>query len=494
MTTLTLPERAAGVQVPRIMCVPQYVSSAGEEALELCEMAGLELDPWQALVLTHSLGERADGRWAAFEVGVNAARQNGKDEILLARETTGLFLLGERLIIHSAHMFDTSLEHFRRLLELIEATPDFDRRVKRVSRSHGEEGIELRGGQRIRFRTRTKGGGRGFSGDLVLLNEAMDLTESSHAALLPTMAARSIDGNPQVWYAGSSVDKTVHDNGIVFSRVRERGIRGDSEALAYFEFSAEARDEEGRELTPDRVPLELLEDPAAWAQANPGLGIRISHEHVERELDSMDARTFAVERLGIGDWPVTARGAGIIDMARWDALADPESQALDPVCFAFDVSPDRSWASVSAGGLRADGKFHGEVVEHRRGTGWLPKRLGDLRARWSPSAILCDGASPAAALLRRLEELGLEVEVVSANEHAQACGMLFDLVEQDELRHLGTDELRSAVRGAATRPLGEAWAWKRTASSADISPLVAVTLAVFGAAARRQPAMSWKAF
>lgn len=492
--TALMDSGVLGVQAPRIIWVPEYVSSTGEEALELCALAGLELDPWQALVLTHALGERSDGRWAAFEVGLNAARQNGKDEILLAREIAGLFLLAERMIIHSAHMFDTSLEHFRRLLDLIEATPDFDRRVKRVSRSHGEEGIELRGGQRIRFRTRTKGGGRGFSGDLVLLNEAMDLTEASHAALLPTMAARSIDGNPQVWYAGSSVDKTVHDNGIVFSRVRERGLRGGDPSLAYFEWSAEALDEEGRELTPDRVSVDLLEDLDAWSQANPGLGIRISVEHVERELRSMDDRTFAVERLGIGDWPVTARGAGVIDLERWDSLAELDSQALDPVCFAFDVSPNRTSAAIGVGALRSDGKFHGEVVEHRRGTGWLPNRLLELRSRWGPSAILCDGASPAAALLRRLEELGLEVETVSANEHAQACGMFFDLVEQEALRHLGTDELRSAVRGAATRPLGEAWAWKRTASSSDITPLVGVTLAVFGAAARREQPASWRAF
>jgi hypothetical protein len=131
-----------------------------------------------------------DGKWAAFEVGVEVAAQNGKGAILEARELAGLFLLGERLIIHSAHQFDTSLEAFRRLLCLIEDTPDFDRRVQRVSRSHGEEGIELKNRQRIRFRTRTKGGGRGFSGDCLILDEAMILPESAHGALLPTLSAR----------------------------------------------------------------------------------------------------------------------------------------------------------------------------------------------------------------------------------------------------------------------------------------------------------------
>ena len=48
-----------GVQTPRLSLVPEYVSSAGDEAIALAAMAGLYLDEWQQLVLRHSLGERA---------------------------------------------------------------------------------------------------------------------------------------------------------------------------------------------------------------------------------------------------------------------------------------------------------------------------------------------------------------------------------------------------------------------------------------------------
>ena len=51
---------------------------------------------------------REDGRWQTREVGVNVPRQNGKGEILIARELFGLFELGERLVIHTAHEFKTS--------------------------------------------------------------------------------------------------------------------------------------------------------------------------------------------------------------------------------------------------------------------------------------------------------------------------------------------------------------------------------------------------
>ena len=80
----------AGAQEPRISLVPDYVASTGPDAIELAALAGLHLDPWQQLVLTHSLGERPDGKWAAFEVGLVVPRQNGKGSILEARELAGL--------------------------------------------------------------------------------------------------------------------------------------------------------------------------------------------------------------------------------------------------------------------------------------------------------------------------------------------------------------------------------------------------------------------
>jgi phage terminase large subunit-like protein len=153
-------------------------ASTGEEAVELAAMAGLEMDPWQQFVFANALGERPDGKWAAFEVGVEVPRQNGKGGILEARELAGLFLLGERLIIHSAHEFATASEALERMDQILEGCPDLSRRVRVIKRSHGEEGVYLKNGQRLRYKTRTKGGGRGFSADCVILDEAMVIPEA----------------------------------------------------------------------------------------------------------------------------------------------------------------------------------------------------------------------------------------------------------------------------------------------------------------------------
>ena len=64
--------------MPRILYAPDYGSSAGQEAVELAELAGLVLDPWEAMILEHALGEGPDGRWAAAEVGLCIRRSSSR--------------------------------------------------------------------------------------------------------------------------------------------------------------------------------------------------------------------------------------------------------------------------------------------------------------------------------------------------------------------------------------------------------------------------------
>src|SRR3954470_7564373 len=95
-----------GAQRPSHIWLPPSVGSAGEEAIELCELAGVNLDEWQRFILAPAPGERDDGKWGAVEVGVERGRQNGKGGLLEGRELAGLFLFGERLITHCAHQYD----------------------------------------------------------------------------------------------------------------------------------------------------------------------------------------------------------------------------------------------------------------------------------------------------------------------------------------------------------------------------------------------------
>lgn len=446
-----------GVQVPRVSCWPSYVSSAGREALDLARSVGLWLDPWQAFVLEHGLGERADGKWSAFEVGLVVSRQNGKGAVLEARELAGLFLFGEQLILHSAHEFKTAQEAFRRVLAWIEGKDALRKRVKRVRTSHGEEGVELTNGARLRFVARSTGSGRGFSGDCVILDEAYNLGPDAMAALLPTLSARQ---NPQLWYASSAGMESSEQ----LLRVHERGVEGKSSRLAYFEWSADPA-----------LPLDSRE---GWAQANPALGIRISEEFVESERAALGDWEFSRERLGY--WPESG-GVHVIDPGVWAGLAEPGSELVDPVVFGVDANPERTRACIAAAG-RARGGFHVEVVDARDGTAWVPARLAELVERWQPAAVSLDPSGPAGSWLADLLECKVEPELVSGREMAQACGLFYEtVVERAGLRHLNQAPLNLALLGAKQRVLGDAWAWHRRDSGVDVSPLVAVTLALHGA-------------
>src|SRR5690554_8004915 len=146
------------------------------------------------------MGERADGRWAARQVGVSTPRQNGKTMLIVARVLAGLLLFDEQIIIVSAHRQDTAREVFFRLVQIIEDNPSLESRVDFIARSEMREFIRMKTGQEVRFKARSSGSGRGFSCDCLLLDEAQILNAAAWSAILPTMSARP---NPQVWLLGT---------------------------------------------------------------------------------------------------------------------------------------------------------------------------------------------------------------------------------------------------------------------------------------------------
>ncbi|MFI6347263.1 terminase [Streptomyces sp. NPDC050560] len=500
-------EPLVGVQTPRLATAPaDWLSSSGQEAVELAALAGLHLDPWQQHVLDVGLRERADGNWSAFEVAVNVPRQNGKGGIIEARELAGLFLLGERLILHSAHEFKTSIVAFKRIEQLIMGCPDLRKRVLRVRRTTGEEAIELVTGQTLRFLARSGGSGRGFTGDCNVLDEAMILGDDAMGALMPTMSAVA---NPQLWYLGSA---GIGGPSVQLARLRRRaeaaGESGMPDAsLAYFEWSVDPHRDECPQGCTEH---DDADDPAAWATANPALGIRISVQHVRNERASLGhGGIFERERLGVGEYPSDVEDSWrVIPEDVWRSRADGSSAMADPVAFALDVTPERSHAAICAAG-RSGPARHVEVIDHRPGTGWAPERVAELAVKWGPCAIVIDPGGPAGALIkavrRALQDADLDDEALvvetKTRDVAAACGQFYDAVvapgtlrdDEDQegregaagpLVHLDQAPLSTALAGADKRPVGDGWAWARRGVGVDISPLMAATLALWGHAER----------
>lgn len=470
------PDVLRGVQVPKIDLTPLYMTSAGDDAIDLASVAGLVLDPWQEHVLRGALGERrvhGDMKWRAFEVGLICQRQNGKGSILEARELAGLFLFGEKMLVHTAHLFSTAMEHRLRMenlicnSELVEyvkgyaGDPD-PKRLSGVKNGGTDISITLENGNRLKFLARSSGGGRGFTGDLVVLDEAYNLPDAVIAAMMPLMSARSIEGSPQIWYTSSA---GMPDSDVL-RRIRERGLNpsDDDNSLAYYEWSADDDDD------PD--------DPATWAKANPALGIRISEEFVENERRTMGDEEFKRERLGI--WAKIG-GSSAIPPAAWKSSTDKESQPSTSVAFGVDITPLRDAATIAVASMRDDELVHVEVVDRRTGTDWVIPRLEELYRKWQPLDIVYDAASQMGEVASSVPRFKRRLTGLDARTYMQACGSFYDQIMTGQIRHIDQEELNEAVEASRrSKGNGDLWRWSRADTSKDISPLVAATLAYRG--------------
>jgi len=475
-----LAERT-GVQVPQIVHLPPDVVSldAAEEAIELADSYGVAdgcpLDEAQKFTLRAALGERRDGSWAAATVGDFEPRQNGKNDTCAARELAGLRLFGERLIIHTAHEFPTANESFLRLVAVFENWDDLRRLVARIRYANGEQGIEMLSGQRLKYRARTGGSGRGFAkADLIVYDEAQHLQAEHVAASGP---ARLANPNNQSWYMGSGGLPTSANAW----RMRRRALAGDGGRFAYVEHTAE-----DVSLVADRVVSlrpDVL-DREAWAKANPAYGHRISDESLFGLYKELGPELFARECMCLWDTELGGEG-GVIPLESWVACRDDKSDPTGHLCFALDVSPDRKWASIAVAAKSGREGLHVELVDRRQGTAWVADRLREIQSRWAGKVAIAKG-SPAWSLEEELRTARVDLSPVTTEEHAQACGDVFDAIGEGRLRHMGQDELDAAVAGADRRYYGDAWLWSRRTSTVDISPLVAVTLAHWAASKRQR--------
>lgn len=477
---------------PAHMWVPDHVSTAGDEAANLCREVGLPLDPEQEMALDAILAEKRvtlpDGtktlKWAGLEGVVVAPRRNIKTHLFKAVSITDLWLLDAPLVTWTAHLFPTAQEAFLDMQSLVEGSPLLSKRVKRITRGNGDEGIDLMSGARLQFRARTITGGRGLDGTRVILDEAFALRAAHLGALLPTMAANSLLGNPQILYGSSAglVDSAV------LRALRDRGRPGGDPSLVYLEWCAP----ELPCATPNcdhRYGNEgcVLDDRELWAMANLALGRRIDPEFMAAMRRSMPPEEFAREFLGWWDEPV--EGGGTIPAHLWTRCARKQDAPVDPVAIAIDVAPGHSSGSIVVCGEIA------YVVEHGPGVSWIPSKIGSLLADKQVSAVGIDPSSPAAALIPDLEKpvadggAGLTIRgpktpqgklvLLSGPHMSSACEMLLSAVVEDKFRHRDQAVLNAAVEGAYRRQVGDSFKWSRRDSNVDISPLVAATEAWF---------------
>lgn len=435
-----------------------------------CRNIGWRFDPWQAAVGRLILAKKVGGGWAADLSILSIPRQVGKS-YLFGCIIFALCLLNPKLrVIWTSHHTATTEEMYEAMKELAEHKRVKPHVVKCIALQGSRWRIQFRNGSRIDFGARSQGFGRGKARvGVLVLDEFQHITSRALANLGPTTNTAD---NPLILCAGTPPGPEVQ--GEAFSQRRKAAIDGLSDDTLYVEFSADAVAE------PD--------DRKQWAKANPSFPKRTAERAflLQRKLLAED--DFLRDMLGI--WDDDGRDL-VIPLADWSALGDSSSDPaphVGPVVLGVDSDPARKFTTIVACGARAVGPPLIEVTsdpdriaDNRAGVDWALARIVTICARNEVSAIVIDKASAAASLVKALEEAKIPVVGADTVQMRAACGQLYDAaVETRELVHLDDPLLVTALKGAAKRDLVGAWAWDKRNTTADITPLVAATLALWG--------------
>ena len=262
--------------------LPASLDGDGEDAIALASAFFGEPMPWQRLVLKVMLSRDEHDRYAASVFALSVPRQNGKSWDVRARCFYGLVCGGEKILFTCQHG-DTADEMFKDLSAVFEDEDNAELHalLKAVRKTNGQQAIYLENGGCIRFTTRTNSLARGKTYDVLIYDEAQELTVAQQAASLPTISAGAL-GNPQTIYLGTPPDPECA--GTVFRTMRDR-VHGGTSTVAWMEWGA--------------TEIGDPSDEPRWYETNPSLGLRLNPDAVEDESNSMPPRELRTRALGL---------------------------------------------------------------------------------------------------------------------------------------------------------------------------------------------------
>ena len=317
------------------------------------EAIGLDLMPWQENAARYVEALGADGRRLYREVAIIVARQNGKSKILVPLFVKRL-LAGQK-IMHTAQDRALPREIFGVVAELMwehypQLFPMRNGRVTKPRYANGSEEVRLTNGAIYSIVAPSRGGARGPSRDLVVIDETREMEDWDFiAAAKPTLTASK---DPQIIYLSNA----GHDGSVVLNSLKKRA--GQDESLAYLEWSA----------SPERA----VDDVVGWTEANPAMGherpeMGSLYETLVNELRAAKLDNtlpyFQTEYLCRS---VVTEAPHAVPLAAWDQCRGT-TEAGERPAIAFNMDPSGRRASVVRAWLQTDGRVAVEELIEARG-------------------------------------------------------------------------------------------------------------------------------
>ena len=457
-----------GRQEPCVRIAPEYFASDGPDAERILRTGGFILDQWQNLVICDWMAMTSWGKWVCKTCGGSVPRQNGKTGLIEARAEAGMLMYNEQ-VLYTAHLQKTATETFEEMAAFFD-TPKLQRYIKDIKTALGREQIILKSGARVKFLARTRNGGRGQHGDLLIFDEAQELTIDQQASFLPAISASL---NPQTIYTGTPPDPNT--DGTVFRGIRAKAIAGETKTTAWFEFS---------------VPeIGDISDRRRWAETNPALGVRIMETTIEGEYEQMASDTFARERLG---WwsPVSEHTIEYaIDQKAWDNCRSEEKKPEGKTAYGVKFSADGAEVALCGAVIPTTGPARVSLIEIQptaMGTQWLADWLNERYT--TACCVVVDGRNGVESLISKISGTWrIKGSVIRPRVHdvIAATSALTEAVNGQAITwYSKQDLLRESAITSIKRPISGGWGFGGELST----PIEAAALALWGAqTSKRDP-------
>ena len=442
-TMRSLPSSVAtGNQLPTESVIPPFLTNDCHDIIDIMAAAKFELMHWQCYLMEAWCGVDEYGKWTANSAGSSVPRQNGKTLAIQAR-AIGEMLLNEGDVIYTSQLQKTSTETFSEMQRLFES-----KALRSYVSSNGirtalgREEIRLKNGSRIKFLARTRNGGDGQHGSLLIFDEAQALDDQAQESFLPAVSAAQARRGSQVIYNGTPPKRG--DYGLIFERIRNDAVNGKTRRVAWTEWSVGYG---------GRVPDQ--NNKLLWERTNPAFGILIPEAVIEREAETMESETFAHQRLG---WWTGQRSAQtLISEEEWRNLEAESPDTWERLAYGVRFSSDGSIVALSVAVLH-EGGVHVEFIEQEptaKGIRWLVDWL--IEREHECACIAIDGKSAADDLKLQLLERRMPKQAIklsSPDFAINACAAMVNGVADGTVTHYPQELLDASATKSVRRKIG----------------------------------------
>lgn len=312
---------------------------------------------------------------------------------------------------------------------------------------------------------------RGKAADVSWVDEAQEIEPEKGAALLAgILPLQDTRPNSKTIVSGTAGEQR---DGPLWSFLTR--LRAGDEGMGGVDFAA-AEDTPWAIVENEDDAIELLKT------VHPGIGTTTTEEVMRDRWRSIPRPEWAREYLSL--WPETFGERAV--PGEWWANTARSKRPDRPrrVAFGIAIKPGGSVAAIVAAWRDSKKRAVIEVIDHRPGTVWLPKRMQELSRRYPGSTIAYDdigeGKATAAEAARLRPKPRIRVQTYS--DTAAGCVQFLRDLERGTLVHFtGQIGLDSAVEQAAKRSMRndeKVWLFTPMERGGDITCLDAAVRAL----------------